>query len=591
MKKIDSKKIKKEWDFSMFYKGKNDPNIEKDLMATERAYASFARKYEKNDSYLKSAHKLAQACRDYETLLASPKAVRPYAYFGLLKIKNSSDDEVTAKLTKVDDRLTNAGNKLVFFKLSLGKIPPVTQKQYLKHSALMPYRYFLEKVFARSKYHLPEGEEKLLSLVSTPAYDMWRNAFDKLLSNQVIEFEGKKMPINEALGQLSQLPTKERRLLDSAIAKQLKEVAFLAEAEINAIYNLKKIKDEVRGYDKPYSAMIIGNEDDIQVVERLVDTVQKYYRISHRFYKAKAKILKLKKLTYADRVAPVGTTTRKYSFDETVEILRSAFSKVGDNYVKTLDQYLQKGQVDVFPKKGKQGGAFCWGNTGIPTVVMLNHTNSFASVTTFAHEMGHAFHTELSKGQPTIYQSYTTSVAEVASTLFENFAFDEVFKTLTEEEKVVALHDKINNTISTIMRQIACFSFELDLHQKIREEGYVSSRDIATCLNKHMSAYLGPIVKMKENDGYFFTNWSHIRRHFYVYTYAFGELVSRALYSKYKKDRTFMKDIEKFLSAGGSMPPKDIFKSIGIDISDPKFFEDGLLEIEAELKELEKLIR
>jgi oligoendopeptidase F len=254
-----------------------------------------------------------------------------------------------------------------------------------------------------------------------------------------------------------------------------------------------------------------------------------------------------------------------------------------------LEGYIKNGQIDVYPKKGKKGGAYCSGSVGLPTYVLLNHASTLDSYKTFAHEMGHAIHTELSKTQPPLYQNYTISVAEVASTLFENFAFDEIFPRLSKKEQIIALHDRINDSISTVFRQIACFNFELDMHKQIRERGALSKEEIAQLHNKHMGAYLGPSFKLKELDGYFFVQWSHIRRHFYVYSYAYGELISKALYAKYKKDPSYIKEIEKFLSAGGSKSPEQIFKDIGIDTSKPQFFVDGLKQIEEDIKELEQL--
>jgi len=226
-----------------------------------------------------------------------------------------------------------------------------------------------------------------------------------------------------------------------------------------------------------------------------------------------------------------------------------------------------------------------------PTFVLLNYTNTFDQVMTFAHEMGHAIHTEFSKSQSAIYRDYTISTAEVASTLFESFVFDAVFETLSKEEKVIALHKKINDDINTIFRQIACFNFENELHETIRERGGMSKIEIRTLMNKHMSAYLGPSVLMREIDGNFFVSWSHIRRFFYVYSYAFGQLISKALYEKYKEDKTYLIKIKQFLEAGGSDSPENIFKAIGIDVSKPGFWEKGLESIERDIEKLEKLAK
>jgi oligoendopeptidase F len=203
--------------------------------------------------------------------------------------------------------------------------------------------------------------------------------------------------------------------------------------------------------------------------------------------------------------------------------------------------------------------------------------------------MGHSFHTKLSDTQPYIYKDYTIATAEVASTLFENFVFDEMFSKMSKKEKIVALHNKINDSITTIFRQIACFNFEKELHETVREKGGMSKEEIAVLLNKHMQAYLGPVFKLEKDDGYSFVSWMHLRRFFYVYSYAFGALISDALYLMYKKDKNFEIKIREFMSAGGSASPEDIFGSIGIDIRNPKFFELGLKKIEKDIEELERL--
>ncbi|HAO64685.1 TPA: hypothetical protein DCQ44_01755 [Candidatus Taylorbacteria bacterium] len=316
----------------------------------------------------------------------------------------------------------------------------------------------------------------------------------------------------------------------------------------------------------------------------------RHFPIFHRFYALKAKLLKMKMLTYADRSAKIGKTTSKYDFKKSVDVLSRAFASADPEFETILKRFVANGQVDVYSKKGKTGGAYCSSSTGLPTYVLLNHVDSVGSVMTFGHEMGHAINSELSKKQTPLYENYTISVAEVASTLFENFVFEEIFKTLSEKEKIIALHDRIQDDISTIFRQIACFNFETELHRTIRLKGSLSKEEIGALLNKHMSAYLGPKFKLTELDGYFFVSWSHLRRFFYVYSYGYGQLISKALYKKYQEDKTYVSEIKKFLSTGGSKSPEDTFKDIGIDTSKPDFFVSGLKSIEEDIKRLEKLV-
>jgi oligoendopeptidase F len=189
-----------------------------------------------------------------------------------------------------------------------------------------------------------------------------------------------------------------------------------------------------------------------------------------------------------------------------------------------------------------------------------------------------------------MYQDYSTSVAETASTFFEAITFEKILAGLSDEEKITALHDKINDDVSTIFRQIAFFNFELELHTTVRAKGFVAKEEIAKMLNRHMENYLGPAFKLKDLDGYFFVQVSHFRRFFYVYSYAFGQLISKALFERYKKDPTYFAKIEQFLRAGGSDTPENIFKKIGINLKDPAFYELGLKSIEADIARLEKLV-
>ncbi|NCU28369.1 MAG: hypothetical protein EOM85_01730 [Candidatus Moranbacteria bacterium] len=583
--------IKTKWNFKLFYKSDKDPQIEKDFKTFEKAVSVFEKKYKNNTKYTTDATELLKACKDYEKLTAMPEYIKPFFYFHTRRDVDSSEKLLNQKSNEYEEKLNKMGNRLLFFGLSVGKISKDKQKEFLKDKNISKYNYFLKKIFEEAKYQLSEAEEKVINLFGLPANSMWVDGVNKAFNKQEIIFKGKLIPVNEAMGILSNLKTKDRRCLNHEINKSFMMISDFSEAEINAVFTTKKISDELRGFDKPYLATIKSYENEEAVVENLVKTVTNNFKVAHRFYKIKAKLLKENKLEYADRAASVGTISKNFSFSETVRIIGKAYKKLGDEYEKIFKNYLSNGQIDVYPKKGKKGGAYCWGAYGLPTVVFLNHTNNYQSVLTLGHEMGHAIHTEFSHSQPAIYADYTMSVAETASTLFENFVFDEIYESLSDKEKIVALHNRINDSVATIFRQIACFNFEKELHETIRKNGYCAKEDIVKIMNKHMKSYLGPVFDLKDEDGYFFTQWSHIRRFFYVYSYAYGCLISNAMYREYKKDKKFKDKIEQFLKAGGSKSPEDIFADIGINIRDPKFFENGIKAIEEDIKKLEKLVK
>lgn len=581
---------KTEWNFKLYYKSDTDPQIEIDVLAAENAYIKFEKKWKKDTSYISNLKSLNSALTDFEKLKGMVEVVRPYIYFYLRKDIDASNKKVTGELSRIHERFTKFQNRIIFFQLELAKIKKEFQKEILKSKELKHFHYFLELIWKNAKYNLTESEEKILSLMYEPSQGMWKRGVDGVLSGKKIEIDGIEVSVAEALSKLPDFETNKRKELHAKISQAFMDVASFAEYEINAIYTKKKIEDELRGFKNPYDETLLNYQNDEKTVMNLVNTVTNNFKIAHKFYAIKAKLLGEGDLDYSARSVSIGKIKKEFSFEDGCSILINAFSKVDEKYVKMFKDFVSNGHVDVFPKVGKTGGAYCLGEIGLPTFVLHNYTNSYRSVNTLAHEMGHAFHAELSKSQKPLYQDHTISVAETASTLFENFAFDEVFETLSDGEKVIALHDKINGSISTIFRQIACFNFEKELHTLVRSTGFVSKEEIAQLMNKHMKAYLGPAFKLKLEDGYFFVNWSHIRRFFYVYSYAYGELVSSALYAEYKKDKKFLSKIEQFLSAGGSMSPYQIFKQIGIDTTKPDFFLNGLKEIEKEIQVFEKLI-
>lgn len=583
-------KYKTSWNLKLLYKGPKDPQIELDMLSIENAYILFEKKYRGKD-FTSTPEKLLSALRDSEELENKILGLKPWWYFALSSHLNSEDKYSSAMSAKFEQRISIASNRVSFFSLEIAKIPKTEQDKFLSFEGLKSFAYMLKNIFDTAKYNLSEKEENLISLLSQTSHSMWVSGQEKVLFKQTVEHKGKQIPVSEAREIIPDLPKKERRDLHKKMFSAYKEISDFAESELNAIINYKKVLDEQKGFKKPYSSVLLSNENDEKSIETLVDIVTKNFSISQRFYKLHAKLLKEKFITTADTKSKIGNIKQKFSFDDSVKIVRNSFNRVGREYVEVFDSFLKNGQIDVFPNKGKWSGGYCWKIGENPTFILLNHADSIRSVETIAHEMGHAFHNEFSLKQPKHYQGHPSSTAEVASTFFEQVIIEELESTLSDKEKVILLHNNINRDIQTIFLQIACFNFENELHNKVRSEGQVSKNDMAKLMIKHLSICRGPAVKMDELDGYLFVAWSHLRMYFYTYTYAFGHLISKAMYEKWKQDNSFEKQVKEFLSAGSSMSPKDLFKKMGIDITDPKFFESGLKVINEDITKLEKLAK
>ncbi len=584
--------MKTEWDLkSLFYTSLKDPNIEKDIAMAEKAYTVFEKKYRKNASYLKSDTALVLALKEYEKLV-DINLYKPYTYLHFILDTDSKNEEARSLSNLIQQRLISIGSKIMFFGINLSKVDKATQKKFLASKKLARYTYFLKKTFELAKHTLTEQEEKILSLKTLTSHTMWVDNTQKTLNKMTVKHLGKDIPLSSVNSTIMKIKTQKGRTeLQKKYSTALASVADMATMELNAIVTDKKIEDELRGYKNPFDETVMSYENDPKTVETLVKAVSDNFHIAHRFYRIKAKMLKLSRLQYADRLAEVGNINKKYSFADSYKILSEVFGKANPKWKEILETYVQKGQIDVFPRIGKRSGAYSAGGDRNPTMVLLNHTDDFHSLNTFAHEMGHSVHTELSMEHPVVfYRNYTISTAEVASTLFESFLFYNELEKMSEKEQTIALHDNIEDAVSTIFRQISLFNFEVEMHTLLREKGSMSTEDLRDLMLKHNKAGFGDMFDFIPEDGLAFVSWPHIRYFFYVYTYAMGSLTSRAIYAKYKKDPSYMEKITTFMSLGGSMSPEDIFKSIGVDIRKPDFFLDGLRGIEADIERLEKLV-
>jgi len=360
----------------------------------------------------------------------------------------------------------------------------------------------------------------------------------------------------------------------------------VAESELNSILENKFIEDNIRHYKRPDSARHLSDDIDTSVVDSLVDGVSTNFQVSKDFYKFKARLLGIKKIPYFWRNVPTGRFDKSFSPTLTIDLIDQVFNNLDPLFSALFKDFLQNGQIDFLSKKGKSDGAFCAGGLlSSKSFILLNHNNKLRDVTTLAHEMGHAINNELMRtSQNGLNFDTSLAIAEVASTFFEDFVLDYIASTLTSEERFSLLMAKLDDDISTIFRQVACYNFETELHTRFRKIGYLSKKQIGDLFIKHMSSYMGDSIDLSGFDAWW-VYWSHIRNPFYVYSYASGLLISKYLQSKVNKDPVFINQVKKVLSSGTSRSPKQIFASIGLDLEDRSFWSKGIEQVQNLIEE------
>ena len=291
--------------------------------------------------------------------------------------------------------------------------------------------------------------------------------------------------------------------------------------------------------------------------------------------------MKVKRLKYHERNVEYGNIDRKYTYPDSIKLIRKVLKNLDTQFYEIFDRFLINGQFDVFPRKGKVSGAFCAHQlVSQPTYILLNHTDRLNDVLTLAHELGHGINNELIREKQNALNFGTpTSTAEVASTFMEDFVLQEILKRADDELRLSIMMMKLNDDVSTIFRQVACYRFEKELHHDFRQKGYLSKEEIGRLFQKHMSAYMGDAVEQSHGSENWWVYWSHIRSFFYVYSYASGLLISKSLQKSVKEDPGFIAKVKEFLSAGLSASPKNIFSNLGIDITDNTFWNKGIGEV------------
>jgi oligoendopeptidase F len=588
-----------EWNLRPLFEGDDDPRMEEKRKIVEQRSYEFINRWKDRSDYLEDPSILKEALDEYEAWRRYYGSEGDEGYYFMLRhSQDQNDPNLKAKLNKIDEFSKRIENDIQFFYLRIARIRPEDQKIFLDYPGLSQYRHYLERVFAESRYLLSEPEEKIMNLKSTTSHSNWVRMTSSFLSKEeraVLDEDGNRkiMSFSEIASLMNSKKKKVRDSAARAFNSIMDENVDVAEAEINSILGNKKVDDELRKISRPDLSRHLHDDIDSGVVDALLQSVSDRFDISSRYYALKAKLMKVKKLRYHDRNVEYGKIDRKYPFHEAMNLVYVVMKNLDGEFADILAGFVENGQIDAFPRKGKASGAFCAHSLiSQPTYVLLNHTDKLNDVLTVAHELGHGINNELiRKKQNALNFGSPTSTAEVASTFMEDFVLEEIMRQADDELRLSLMMMKLNDDVSSIFRQVSCYRFEQELHRGFRDKGYLSKEEIGGIFRKHMAAYMGDSVEQSAGSENWWVYWGHIRYFFYVYSYASGLLISKALQNSVKQDPSFIVKVKDFLSAGLSDSPQNIFRKLGVDIRDAQFWNKGLDEIDHLLNETTALAR
>ena len=317
------------------------------------------------------------------------------------------------------------------------------------------------------------------------------------------------------------------RSIAEALAKTFKDNARLFTLVTNTLAKDKEISDRWRGFEDIADSRHLSNRVEREVVDALVASVRAAYpKLSHRYYALKAKWFGKKRLAYWDRNAPLpNVPTKTYAWDEARDTVLGAYGAFAPKMSEIARRFFDERWIDAPVRPGKAPGAFA--HPTVPSAhpyVLVNYLGKPRDVMTLAHELGHGVHQVLAASNGALMAPTPLTLAETASVFGEMLTFRRLLdRTKNQKQRKSMLAAKVEDMINTVVRQIAFYTFEREIHQA-RRNGEITAEQIGEIWLKVQSESLGPSIRL--GDGYetFWTYIPHfIHSPFYVYAYAFGD--------------------------------------------------------------------
>ncbi len=585
------------WDLTPLATNDIDQELTHSLQQSQRKVAEFVKKWSQRQDYLEKPDVLVIALDEYENLMHYHGLnTRASYYYDLRTAQDQLNTDLKGMAASADEQVIDLANQIQFFTLAIAKIPQVKQADFLGFAGLQKYHHFLQQLFKESHHTLTDQEEKILNLTSQPAYQAWVRMTETFLSGKQVKTlapdgRQKDATLPELLSLSSHQDKKVRDKAAKHIHAIMSEIAPIAVEEMNAILQYKKTTDQLRKFARPDASRHLSDDIDSQVVDQMLNAVEQRYDIAQRFYKLKARLFGLNKLAYHERNLEYGHLDQHYEYPEAVEVVTTVFRKLDPEFASILESFVANRQIDVYPRPGKSGGAFCAHRLITqPSYVLLNHTDKLRDVLTLAHEMGHAINNELMRQKQNALNFDTPlATAEVASTFMEDFVLQHLAQSADASTQLAINMMKLNDDVSSIFRQVAGYRFEQSLHNEHRRTNYVSQERIGQLFAEQMKKYMGPAVVQSAGSQNWWVYWSHFRHFFYVYSYASGLLISKSLQAMVHQDPSSISKVKELLAAGSSASPLRIFQKLDLSIDQPDFWQQGLSQIENLLHQTEKL--
>ncbi len=547
-----------------------------------------------------SAAELESALRLYEGIVDGLS--RTNARATMKYTTDTGDQQAKATLDRVEDLKAEVDNMVLFFRLWWVGLDAS------KAASLTPenpdYRYLLAYWRKLKPHVLDEKVEQAVNLKNVTGFVGWTHHYDKVTSGFTFTMKVGGKVVKDSSGKPKKMVAEEVIKLFTSPEPAQREGAYRAllgryaeEGEVVGEVYRTIARDwrneyvKMRGYPSAIAMRNLENDVPDGAVGTLLAVCRKNATVFQDFFRLKAKMLGTRKMTRYHIYAPLVLKQKKVGYGDAVNTVIDAYREFDPRVAQMATKVFKEAHVDATPRKGKTHGAYCYSITpDVVPYVFLNFAGVTRDVYTMAHELGHAVHGQLASSHSVLTFQPPLVLAETASVFGEMILFEKFMHEEKDAEvKRGVLLEKISSMYATIARQAYFVVFENQAHPAVNEGATVS--DLCSLYSKSLEEQFGSAVSVPEEFKWEWTYIPHIfHTPFYCYAYAFGNLLSLALYDAYAKEgRGFVPKYLQLLSYGGSKSPVGILDEVGVDISSAKFWESGFGVIRRMVRELERL--
>ena len=579
-----------QWDLSSLYE--NDEQWEQALTTLDEKIASVAA-YAGTLSNAGGIRKYLDESTELDRLLSDL-----FCYANLRRSEDTRGEAAQSMYARIYSKYVAAVSETAFAVPEILSLPSEELTKIAKDELLAPYAFQMDKLIRRKSHTLSAAEEQLLArfgeVFAAPG-EIADNLQDAdLLFDSAVDSEGNEHEVtgsNYILLQTSRDRTLRKNAFQSLYKGYREHINTFAAAYSGCVKGAAA-EAAARHYESSRAMSMDGENIPASVYDNLIETIHQYMPAMYRYEKLRKRLMGLDELHYYDLYAPLADASGKhYTYEQAQEMVLQAVAPLGEEYGSVVRGAFREGWIDVYPNRGKSGGAFSSGTYDSNPYILLNYTGTLDSVSTIAHEMGHSMHTwHSNRAQEPQNADYTLFVAEVASTVNENLMIESLLEKESDPaERLALLAQYLENFKGTVYRQTMFAEFEKQAHEMAERGEALNPAALNKLYLGLIKEYFGDELVIDDEVQYEWARIPHFYRPFYVYKYATGYSTATALSEMIRTEGgPAVKRYLEFLSMGGSRYPLEELQHAGVDLTTPAPVAAALDKFEKILDDAEK---